>query len=495
MLTSGVILALSLTRGESKYVLSRSGTELVAEAPARAVGEIVTYSPKVFIPLTRLCRDRCSYCTFAHHDGVARPEDAFLSRDEVLGIARAGVAAGCTEALFTLGDRPERRWPEARAALASMGHASTVSYVAECAQLVLEETSLLPHANCGVLSADELALLRTCTASQGLMLECSSDRLLMPGSVHHRCPDKVVARRMATIVAAGELRVPFTSGLLVGIGESREERLAALQMLASAQRQHGHLMEVIVQPFWPKAGTPEAGRAPALLDEVLWTIRVARLVLEGLGTRVQSPPNLFDRDEALLLALAAGVEDWGGISPGVTVDHVNPERPWPEVSRLRRVTEGAGLRLVPRLPSYPSFVADHVVSCTGSAPFMWHHPAVAAKILAASDAEGYARGPEAWFAGDATRRVPEDGPDRDFLPGGRRFSCGRWWEEDPAVSAAVRQVLRAAARAPEKLDEAQLVVLLTARGPDLAAVCAAADLARRSQAGQGLSFVQTMNIN
>src|SRR6266568_5537660 len=303
-------------------------------------GTRITYSPKVFIPLTMLCRDHCGYCTFAKPP--AKLAGAYLSPDQVLEIARAGAAAGCHEALFTLGERPEDRYPRARHALDALGYRSTVDYLAEACRLVVAETGLLPHANAGALSSDELARLRPVTASQGMMLESLSERLLERGGPHFHCDTKLPARRLATLEAAGELHIPFTTGILVGIGETRAERLEALAAIDAAHRRHGHVQEVIVQNFLPKPGTAMAAASPPPTEEYLWTIAAARVLLDP-SIHLQAPPNLTGDFGALL---EAGIDDWGGVSP-VTADHVNPERPWPDLEPpptvIQEVPAGIGL--------------------------------------------------------------------------------------------------------------------------------------------------------
>ena len=311
-------------------------TALARGVRDEAHGRRVTFSPKVFIPLTMLCRDRCGYCTFAK--APARLTSPYLTPDEVLTIARAGVAAGCHEALFTLGERPELRYPLARDWLTANGYASTVEYLGAMCRLVLEETGLLPHANAGALFSDELALLREVSASQGMMLESLSPGL----AAHRQAPDKEPARRLATLEAAGELAIPFTTGILVGIGDDRATQLAGLHAIAAAQTRHGHVQEVIVQNFLPKPGTAMFRSAPCPTDDLLWAIAAARLVLPP-EVHVQAPPNLSDE---LAPLLAAGIDDWGGVSP-VTADHVNPERAWPALDVLRRATEVAGHVLAP----------------------------------------------------------------------------------------------------------------------------------------------------
>jgi FO synthase len=354
-------------------------------------GPVVTYSPKVFIPLTKLCRDVCHYCTFA--GPPKRGERAYLTADEVLEVARAGAAAGCREALFTLGDKPELRYRVAREELSELGCATTIEYLARMCGLVLEETGLLPHANPGVLTREDLALLREVTASQGIMLETTADRLSAKGGPHYGSPDKRPAARLETIRLAGELAIPFTSGILIGIGETRAERIEALLALRDLHERYGHIQEVIIQNFRAKPGTRMAEAPEPPLEELLWTAAAARLVL-GPDFSVQAPPNLsYDEFPRLL---DAGINDWGGVSP-VTIDHVNPEAPWPEVERLREATESRGLRLAPRLAIYPPHAAELET---------WADPAVAPAIRRRADGEGLAR-EDQWAAGAAD--APETG--------------------------------------------------------------------------------------
>src|ERR687888_288734 len=337
-------------------LLDRPLEDLCADARAlreEGHGRLVTYSPKVFIPLTKLCRDVCHYCTFARPP--RRGERAYMSLDEVLEIAGAGAAAGCHEALFTLGDKPELRYRVAREELAALGCETTLEYLARAARTVLDETGLLPHLNPGVMSRADLVELRPVSASMGVMLETASEQLSRRGGPHFGSPDKLPARRLETIAAAGEERVPFTTGILIGIGETRAERLEALAAIRDLAVRYGHVQEVIVQNFRAKADTKMAHAPEPPLEELLWTASAARVML-GPEASIQCPPNLsYDEFPRLL---EAGINDWGGISP-VTIDHVNPEAPWPEVARLERATEAGGLELAPRLAVYPRYVADH----------------------------------------------------------------------------------------------------------------------------------------
>src|SRR5216683_3418951 len=346
-------------------------------------GPLVSYSKKVFIPLTQLCRDVCHYCTFAHPP--RRGEPAYLDAEQVLAIARAGARAGCKEALFTLGDKPELRYGAAREALARLGHQTTLSYLAEMAALVLKETGLLPHLNPGVMSRAEIETLRAVSVSQGIMLESAAERLSRRGGPHFGSPDKAPARRLASIAAAGAAAVPFTSGILIGIGERRRERIEALLHLRTLHRRYGHLQEIIIQNFRAKPGTRMAQHSEPTLADHLWTVAVAR-ILFGADMSIQAPPNL--QAGALERLIAAGINDWGGVSP-VTPDHVNPERPWPELDALARATAAAGKVLLERLAVYPRFVEEKE---------RWIAPALQGHVWRMADAEGFAR-TEAWAPG------------------------------------------------------------------------------------------------
>nr|WP_264185494.1 5-amino-6-(D-ribitylamino)uracil--L-tyrosine 4-hydroxyphenyl transferase CofH [Roseicella aerolata] len=434
----------------------------MAEAAAlrdAAHGRVISYSRKVFIPLTKLCRDVCHYCTFAETPRPGR--NAYLSPEEVLAIAHAGAAAGCTEALFTLGDKPELRWRQAREALASLGQETTISYLQAICALVLKETGLLPHANPGVISREEIAALRSVSASQGLMLESVSARLCEPGQVHHGSPDKHPEARLEVLRQAGELRVPFTTGILIGIGETRGERLEALRAIADLHARHGHIQEVIIQNFRAKPGTRRAGAAEPDLDDLLWTIAAARIVL-GPEMNIQAPPNLSPGVYQKLVA--AGLNDWGGVSP-VTPDHVNPEAPWPHLEELAARTADAGSVLVQRLPAYPAYVL---------APETWFAPTVAAAVRRMSDAEGFARGDD-WSPGET--RLP-------MLPAPRLA----------AADAAVTRVVERAS-AGTRLDAPDIIRLFAARDADQAHVTAAADTLRASVSGDVVRYVVNRNIN
>lgn len=350
------MLAPMLERDEARALATVTGPALVAlcEAAAevrdRAWGRVVTYSRKVFVPLTTYCRDECGYCAFVKRPGEAGAK--VMSPDEVLAVARAGAAVGCKEALFSLGEKPELRYPEASEALARLGYRRTVDYLRDMCALVLEETGLLPHANPGTLDAEDLALLKPVTGSMGMMLESMSRRLTRPGMAHHRCPDKVPLQRLRTLERAGEAGVPFTTGILIGIGETWAERVETLHAIRDSHRRHGHVQEVIVQNFRAKPGTPMAAHPEPAHDDMLRTIAVARLLLDP-EVSVQAPPNLSPGYGDYV---AAGINDWGGVSP-VTIDHINPERAWPLIEELSRVTETAGCILRERLTVYPGYIA------------------------------------------------------------------------------------------------------------------------------------------
>ena len=443
---------------------------LAARRRDQALGRRVTYSPKVFIPLTKLCRDQCGYCTFAQPP--ARVEAPFLSPDEVVAIARQGAMVGCHEALFTLGERPELRYPAARAWLDENGYASTIDYLAAMAELVVERTGLLPHANAGALSADELARLRAVAPSQGMMIESLRRDL----ACHRNAPDKTPERRLATLESAGQLAIPFTTGILVGIGETEADRVDALQAIAESHLRHRHVQEVIVQNFLPKAGTAMWRSDPCPTDVYLRAIALARLILPT-DIHLQAPPNLSDDFGPLL---DAGIDDWGGVSP-VTADHVNPERPWPAVERLRAATESRGFTLAPRLTVYPEYGLD---------PERWLDPALRFAVLDRADAEGLGR----------------DDPGAVF-PDGAGTST-QWYSGAPVTPIELIDRDRAAAvttgpvaeviagvRAGQQPDFDELLTLFHARGNEVAAVAALADDLRRDIVGDDITFVVNRNIN
>ncbi|MDQ3739192.1 MAG: 5-amino-6-(D-ribitylamino)uracil--L-tyrosine 4-hydroxyphenyl transferase CofH [Actinomycetota bacterium] len=447
-------------------------------------GMRMTFSPKVFVPLTQLCRDTCGYCTFAQPP--ARLAAPYLSLDEVVAIARAGASVGCHEALFTLGERPELRYEQARRWLADHGYESTVAYVAAAARRVLDETGLLPHANAGALYPDELATLRPVAASQGMMIETLNGEL----ECHRGAPDKEPARRLATLEAAGELAIPFTTGLLVGIGENRQDRLDALRAIAASHVRHGHVQEVIVQNFRPKviSGMRNAPACPP--DDLLWAIAVARLVLPP-DVHLQAPPNLTDEFGSLV---AAGIDDWGGVSP-VTADHVNPERPWPSLERLRHVTEAAGHSIAPRLTIYPEFALH---------PDRWLDPAMRFPVLDRADAELLGRDDPGAHFPETVAGSRDAGEGAEVILVGNRSTA--WYSgasasppvllpaPGAAITGPVAEVL-AGLELGHEPGVAELVTLFGARGREVTAVAAAADALRTSTVGDTVTWVHNRNIN
>jgi FO synthase len=431
-----------------------------AELRDRGHGSLVTYSPKVFIPLTQLCRDVCHYCTFAQTPG--KLDQPYLRPEQVLDIACQGAAAGCHEALFTLGDKPELRYSAAREALAEMGYDSTLQYLRAMADLVWTETGMLPHLNPGILNREEFDKLRPVSASMGLMLESTSTRLLEKGQPHHGSPDKNPGVRLATIAAAGDRLVPMTSGILIGIGETRHERIESLLALRDLHEAYGHIQEVIIQNFRRKPGTLMAQAEEPSLQELQWTIAVARLIF-GEDMNLQAPPNLST--EHLGEVLNAGINDWGGISP-VTPDHVNPEAPWPEVDRLAAVSRAEGKNLVARLPLYPEYLED-----LGK----WVDPALQPAVLKSSDAFRLARASD-WSPGTGAK-IPAN-----EVPG-------------PAVAISPLSSLLNRAQAGESLKESEVLRLFSARGADYAALCHAADELRQELCGDTVSYAINRNIN
>ncbi len=382
-LLAGVLAGGAVTREDALRLAAAPRREerllcrAAAEMRDRGRGKTVTYSPKVFIPLTRLCRDTCSYCTFRQEpDRIA----AYLTPEEVLEVARAGERMGCWEALFTLGERPEQRYPEARAWLDRYGYASTLDYLRAMCELVLKETRLLPHANPGTMSRREIASLRPVNVSMGLMLESVSERLHAPGGPHEHAPSKRPRVRLRTLELAGELAVPFTTGLLIGIGETLEEQVDGLLAIRELHQRYGHIQEVIIQNFRAKPETPMEDASEPGVPAILRSVALARIVL-GPSMNLQVPPNLTAEDYPQYLD--AGINDWGGISP-VTIDYVNPEAPWPQIAELRRNTAKRGHRLAPRLPLYPKFATD------GLQQFV--DPALRERVTASTGQGGLAAG-------------------------------------------------------------------------------------------------------
>jgi FO synthase len=438
---------------------------LAAALREQGWGNRVTYSRKVFVPLTQLCRDVCHYCTFAKAPrSLAKP---FLSPDDVLAIARQGAAAGCKEVLFTLGDKPELRYASARTALAELGFDTTLAYLEHVARLVVAETGLLPHLNPGLMTATDFQRLRLVAPSMGIMLESSSQRLCQRGMPHFGSPDKAPARRLDTLRIAGELRVPMTTGILIGIGETRRERIESLLALRELHAQFGHLQEIIIQNFRAKPGTKMHSAAQPSMDELCWTIAVARIIF-GAQMSIQVPPNLYEGD--LAEPIRAGINDWGGVSP-ITPDHVNPEAPWPHLDHLATETERAGYNLVERLTVYPKYI---------DAREQWIAPQLHAQVLRLSDSGGLAR-PGPWAPG--LSGVDSVADERDVAP-------------RPAL-AVTRPIasLVAHATAGMTLSEAEVASLFTAHGGDFDHICRAADELRKATVGDTVRYVVTRNIN
>lgn len=429
-------------------------------------GNVVTYSRKVFIPLTHLCRDVCHYCTFARTPKkITQP---YMPVDEVLELCREGARAGCQEALFTLGEKPELRYSTARKALAEMGYATTLEYVRDVASRVLAETGLLPHINAGCMTAQEIDGLRQVSASMGIMLESSSERLCQKGMPHYGSPDKDPALRLQTLELAGAAGVPFTSGILIGIGETRLERIESLLALRSVHQRHGHLQEVIIQNFRAKPDTLMAQAPEPDLPELLWTIAVARIIF-GPDMNIQAPPNLSPG--VLPQLVSAGINDWGGVSP-LTPDHVNPEAPWPHLQRLADETAVAGKFLEQRLTIYPAYALNAQ---------RWLDPAVKPAVWQQMDAGGFARR-DSWVPGE---EAPAPAIEAELLK--------------TAVSAApvndeLEQII-ARCEAGAALSERDVTRLFEARGQEFSRVVAAADRLRQRANGEPVSYVVNRNIN
>lgn len=425
----------------------------------------ISYSRKVFIPLTHLCRDVCHYCTFAQ---VPRKVQApYLSPEEVLKIATDGARAGCKEALFTLGDKPELRYKAAREGLKALGQESTLSYLRDMAEMVFTETGLFPHLNPGLLDADDLSELRKVSVSMGIMLESASERLLEKGMPHYGSPDKEPARRLETIRLAGEARVPFTSGILIGIGETRRERIESLLALRSANEPYGHIQEIIIQNFRAKPETLMAGAPEPDLNELLWTIAMARLIF-GASMNIQAPPNLSPG--VLPQIVDSGINDWGGVSP-VTPDFVNPEAPWPHLSNLADETANAGMVLIERLAIYPDYASNLE---------QWLDPEVQPFVRQAIDGQGFAR-TDNWSAGAVLEPPASDLARVTAIP-----------KSGPAPDVAD---ILAAAKRGETLSIDSIVRLFKARGDDFTHICQAADELRKAIAGDDVTYVVNRNIN
>jgi FO synthase len=430
---------------------------------------IVTYSRKVFIPLTRLCRDFCHYCTFATRPKhLAAP---YMTADEAVSIARQGQVMACKEALFTLGEKPELRHEIARRALDEMGFTTTLEYLAHVAERVLNETGLLPHINAGCMTPEEIATLRQLSASMGIMLESASERLCEKGQVHYGSPDKHPAARLQTIADAGKARIPFTTGILIGIGETRQERVDSLLAIRDLHLRYKHIQEVIVQNFVPKADTKMAKVAPPGTDELLWTIAMARIIF-GPEMSIQAPPNLSPGK--LMPLVAAGINDWGGVSP-LTPDHVNPESPWPQLDTLRKETARAGKLLQERLTIYPAYSAQAE---------KWLDSKMIGSVLKLSDGAGLAR-EDNWLTGQSVN-IPEG------------FASGPPAKSEPEhlpASGGIRSILDSAMAGDHRFSIDEISQLFNARGCDYLAVCEAADQLRKTNCGDAVSYVVNRNMN
>jgi FO synthase len=428
-------------------------------------GSVVTYSPKVFIPLTQLCRDVCHYCTFAKvPDEDTAP---YLTPDQVLEIAHAGVQAGCHEALFTLGDKPELRYSAAREALAAMGYDTTLSYLAAMAKLVQDETGLLPHLNAGVMSAQDLQALRMVSVSQGLMLESTAQNLCEIGGPHYGSPDKEPGARLEMIAVAGKLKIPFTSGILIGIGETRQQRIEALLALRDLNDEYGHIQEVIIQNFRRKPNTKMANAPEPSVEELCWTIAAARIIF-GAEANIQAPPNLSPQSVRVLIN--SGINDLGGVSP-VTPDHVNPEAPWPHLHLLARETEMAGKILVPRLPLYPKLVQQLE---------QWVDPELHQAVRSRVDAGGFPR-TDTWCPGQGSPapKMPSFPPSEQLF----HFLGNEAYRFAEKAARGVR------------LSEREIMRLFDVRGGELHILCAAADELRVEVKGSAVTYIPNCNIN
>ncbi|KND36713.1 bifunctional FO biosynthesis protein CofGH [Streptomyces acidiscabies] len=497
-------------RGEALDDLTATAAR-VRDAGLAAAGRpgVITYSKSVFIPLTRLCRDKCHYCTFVTVPGKLRRagHGMFMSPDEVLDVARKGASLGCKEALITLGDKPEDRWPEAREWLDAHGYDDTIAYVRAISIRILEETGLLPHLNPGVMSWTDLQRLKPVAPSMGMMLETTATRLWSePGGPHYGSPDKEPAVRLRVLEDAGRSSVPFTSGLLIGIGETYEERAESLFALRKVSRAHHGIQELIIQNFRAKPDTAMRGMPDAELDELVAAVAVSRLIL-GPSANIQAPPNLVDGEYERLIG--AGIDDWGGVSP-LTIDHVNPERPWPQIEELTRRSEAAGFDLRERLCVYPEFV-------TRGEP--WLDPRLLPHVRALADPETGLAIPDAVVEGhpwqepeevfeatgrtDLHRTIDTEGRTSD-----RRDDFdevyGDWSELREAaapgmvperIDTDVRQALATAADDPTKLTDAEALALFHADGPALDALTQIADDVRKSVVGDDVTYIVTRNIN
>lgn len=454
--------ALSLAKFNDTSVLMAAAEKLTHEG----FRDLVTYSKKVFIPLTQLCRDVCHYCTFAQTP--ASCASPYLLEEEIIKTVQAAKKQGCKEALFTLGERPELRYRSAQKALDTMGFATTLDYLAHIAKRVFDETGILPHINAGCMNAEEMVKLRSVSASMGIMLESVSERLCEKGMPHYRSPDKVPAERLNTLRIAGEQKIPFTSGILIGIGETRKERIESLLALRKLHQEYGHLQEIIIQNFRAKPLTKMANAPEPSLDELLWTIAITRIIF-GPEMSIQAPPNLSP--DVLPQLLSAGINDWGGVSP-VTPDFVNPEAPWPHLAQLAEQTAASGKYLQQRLTIYPQYALNYET---------WLASELQTPVLRMIDAEGFARTDD-WMVGQ-THLPPEEQIEELKTP-----------VTDKNVAEQLVCIVEKAKQG-EELAEHELVRLFQARGQELAYVCQQADQLRQTACGKEVTYVVTRNIN
>ena len=457
-------------------------TALARQLRDHGHGNIISYSRKIFIPLTKLCRDFCHYCTFA--EAPLKDSRNFMTPEEVLELVRQGEAAGCKEVLFTLGDKPELRYREAREELATLGHQSTLSYLAEIAELVLAESNspqtfrLLPHINAGTMFAEDLRKLRKVSVSQGLMLESSTQRLCEKNGPHYGSPDKLPEVRLNTIRLAGIENIPFTSGILIGIGETRLERIESLLTLLELHKRYGHLQEIIIQNFRAKSGTKMVNFPEPNLEELVWTIAVARIIF-GPEMNLQAPPNLSSGNQNtannLKALIDAGINDWGGISP-ITPDHVNPEAPWPELQELSRITaecsgkDGTPKIMTERLAIYPEYALNAEI---------WLDEKLCPPVLHVCDSEGFSR-TDSWSPGQETRPPEIFNPQNNF--------------REMRISLEIEKILQSQ-KTKTEWSETEIEKLLRSRGNDFDAVCLAADELRKQVNGDVVTYVVNRNIN
>jgi FO synthase len=454
----------------AKIADTKSLSQIASQLRDEGHSNLISYSRKIFIPLTKLCQDFCHYCTFA--EAPKKHGRSFMTPEEVMELVKQGEAAGCKEALFTLGDKPELRYREAREELASLGHKTTLSYLNEIAKSVVSETQLLPHINAGVMTAEDLMKLRKVSVSQGLMLESSSKRLCEKGGPHYGSPDKIPEKRLETIMLAGIEKIPFTSGILIGIGETRLERIEALLALRKLHEQYGHLQEIIIQNFRAKADTKMFNALEPSLEDLIWTISVARIIF-GPKMNLQAPPNLSAGNLAALIK--AGINDWGGVSP-LTPDHVNPEAPWPELQELTKATAECTGRsdvkklLTERLAIYPDYAVNGEE---------WLDETIRPQVLRLSDSEGLAR-IDSWSPGMGII-LPEITKYRSTIT-------------KSGISKEIEKLLVKPKTNPE-WSEIDIERLLCARGADFEAVCIAADDLRKKVNGDIITYAVNRNIN